>query len=89
MIRQRLDQIDDRGTRGVTIIQAQVTDLIKDTADFRDETRGWQRHHEGQHEQDQRDRTIARRWLVGAGIAGLASMATVITMLLDVLSHVH
>lgn len=45
--------------------------------------------HRRVHEQEARDRITGRRWLVGIGLAGLASMSAVITLLVDVLGHLH
>lgn len=81
--------MDSQGTRGVGILQLQVTEIVADLTQMRADTRAWQTEHERQHEQERRERIVGRRWLVGTGIAGLASMAAVISMLIELLSHVH
>lgn len=81
--------MDMQGTRGVAVLVAQVSDLAKDIADDKSDTDKWRREHERQHEHDEQARVVGRRWIVGIGVAGLASMATVITMLQQVLVHVH
>lgn len=89
ILRQRVDDMDTHGTRGVGAIQLQVGELVKDLADMRAETRTWQGQHERSHERDARDRITARRWLIGVGVAGVAAMTTVIGLLIDIASHVH
>lgn len=75
--------------RGVITLQAQVRELATDLAELKGETRTWQEGHDRTHAAEQHDRTAGRRWLIGAGIAGVASMAAVVGLLFDILSHVH
>lgn len=75
--------------RGVTILQQQVRELSTDLAELKGETRAWQQGHNQTHESEQRDRVAGRRWLVGIGVAGLASAAAVIGLLVDVVYQVH
>lgn len=85
----RVDSIDRDGTRGVAVLQAQMTDLAKDVAELKGESHTWQEAHERQHMADAAERVSGRRWLVTTAIAGLASMATAIGLLIDIASHVH
>jgi hypothetical protein len=85
----RLDQIDQVGTRGVGALQVQVTDLAKDVAELKGESRAWQTTHESQHQADAAERLQGRRWLVTTGIAGLVAMMTAIGLLIDIAAHVH
>lgn len=85
----RMESIDVHGTRGVAVLQQQVTELIKDLTEMKTENGTWQKSHDGEHRSDKRDRVTGRRWLIGIGFAGLAALAAVITMLFQVLSHVH
>jgi hypothetical protein len=85
----RMESIDVHGTRGVAVIQEQVTELIKDLTELKVENTGWQAGHALEHKQDKRDRVSGRRWLIGIGFAGLASMAAVIGLLEQVLAHIH
>jgi hypothetical protein len=82
---KRVDDLDMHGSRGVLTLQAQVTDLVKDMGQLT----GAFDAHQRQHVADARDRLIGRRWLVGTGLAGTATMAAVITLLLEILSHLH
>jgi hypothetical protein len=92
----RVENIDGSGTKGVIVVQAQLADVVKDLAELKsDELR---RAHEVNerfdaharvHEQDQHDRVTGRRWLVGIGVAGIGSMGAVLTLLIDVLAHLH
>jgi hypothetical protein len=91
-----LDSIDRDGTRGVMALQAQLTDTIKDITElktelhsFKGETSRWFEKHSNQHQQDMRDRTSGRRWMIGTAIAGMLAMAAVLTLLVQVLQNVH
>ena len=75
--------------RGVITLQAQMRELHTDLAELKGETRAWQQAHTAAHETDQRDRVSGRRWLIGVGIAGVASMSAVAGLLVDVLMHIH
>jgi hypothetical protein len=81
----RLDAIDSTGTRGVAVIAAQVTDVIKDVAELRNELG----KHEDKHVAEEKARVAGRRWALGFACAGLASMAAVIGLLLDIAATVH
>lgn len=85
----RVENIDTGGTRGVAVVQTQLIDVVKDLTELKAEVNSRFDAHVRVHAQDQQNRVIGRRWLVGIGVAGLASMSAVITLLLDVLSHVH
>jgi len=81
----RVDDLDAHGSRGVLILQAQVTELVKDLGQLN----GSFEQHQRQHQADSRDRIVGRRWLIGTGLASMATMATVITLLIQVLGHLH
>lgn len=103
----RTDDLDNHGTRGVGVIQSQLTDVIKDLAEVKAETKaeladtksevstlrtemeGRFDKHAKQHEDEVKARITARRWLIGIGIAGLASLAAVGGLLYDIMSHLH
>ena len=89
MLRHRVEQMDELGTRGVGILQLQVAGLVTDLAQAQADTRAWQATHEAHHEVERHERIIARRWLVGTGVGGVASMAAVITMLWQIIGHIH
>ena len=59
----RLEAIDAGGTRGIGVLQLQITELAKDFAG-----------HEKQHELAESRRVSARRWTVGAIIAAIAAV---------------
>lgn len=75
---RRLNTIDASGTRGVGVLQLQITDLAREFA-----------KHEEKHAQDETRRVAARRWGWTFVAAGAASMAAVITLLVDIASHLH
>lgn len=66
----RLDAIDTGGTRGIGILQQQITDLAKDVhgVELRLE------QHDRQHDEEKRERLSGRRWLMGLAFGLLASI---------------
>ena len=94
--RTRLDTIDVMGTRGVGVIQAQLLDVTRDLTELKSdvnvkfvEINTIFSGHLRNHESEKRDRVSARRWLMGIGVAGIASMTAVISLLVELLSKVH
>lgn len=86
---ERVERIDQTGTRGVGVIQVQITELAKDLAELKGETNAWQASHERQHSDDVAARTMGRRWMIGSVIAGAAAAGTIIAMLADIVAQVH
>lgn len=82
---RRIETIDDHGTRGVGVLQNQMLDLSKDVAKLEIALE----HHELGHKEERNDRVRNRKWVLGAVIGGLASMATVISLLLELVLHAH
>ncbi len=85
----RLENIDDHGTRGITALTAQVTEIVKDVAALQSELTSKFEAHVRLHEQDHRERISGRRWLIGTGFAGIGAMCAVIALLTEVLSRIH
>jgi hypothetical protein len=77
---RRIDAIDQSGTRGVGIVQVQLTDLAKDVAALgaRMDT------HDREHESEARDRRSSRRWMVATAIAFMAMLETPLIYLVSV-----
>lgn len=96
MVIARVDSLDRDGTRGVLALQAQLTDAVKDVTElkadltgFKKDTQKWFEKHGEQHDQDLKDRTSGRRWMIGTAIAGLLALAAVLTLLVQVFQSVH
>lgn len=89
ILRDELHRLDDHGSRGVGVIQTQLTDLVKDMTEMKSEMNSRFEAHQRVHDQDHNDRISGRRWLIGTGIAGIAAMAALVAMMWDVLQHVH
>ena len=79
----RVNTIDEHGTRGVGVIQAQLTELVKDVGKLE----GRLDAHSVQHQQEARERVTGRRWLIGTGIAVMGSMAAVLAVLATLAGH--
>lgn len=79
---QRFDSMDRSGTRGVGVVQEQLTDLRGDVAGLmaRMET------HERNHVAEAKERLAGRRWAIGALIAFAAILETPI---LYVAARIH
>jgi hypothetical protein len=88
-LRAEMLRLDDHGGRGVIALQVQLVDLVKDVTEMKVEMNTRFDAHAKVHADDAARRVAGRRWLIGAVIGGAASMATVIGMLYDILSHVH
>lgn len=65
---RRLESIDTSGTRGVGVLQQQITDLAKDVSAVAVR----QEKHDREHASDAKARASSRRWMIGTGIAFLA-----------------
>jgi hypothetical protein len=85
----RLNDIDDHGTKGVASLQVQLTELVKDVLELKGDMNTRFTSHEKVHETDVKNRVSGRRWLIGTGIAGILSLATVVGLLFDILTHIH
>lgn len=69
---RRLEAIDAGGTRGVGVLQLQITDLAKDFA-----------AHEKQHEILEVRRVAGRRWAIALAVAAIAAIdGPMVTILL-------
>ena len=73
-LRQELIRIDDHGTRGVAVVQTQLTDVIKDVLELKSEINKRFEEHQRQHERDETTRSSNRRWTLGFGVAVLAAI---------------
>jgi hypothetical protein len=78
----RVESLDDRGPRGVGVIQTQLTEVSKDLAKLEARLDA----HQAQHEQERHERIVGRRWLIATGIA-LASSVTAIAGVLATIAH--
>lgn len=70
---RRIEAIDQGGTRGVAVLQLQLTDLAKDLA-----------AHEQQHNQLEARRVSGRRWAIALAVAAVAAIdGPMVTILLS------
>lgn len=72
---RQVERIDEHGSRGVGILQQQITDLIKDVLEIKADTSRQLREHEQAHERERRERTSSRRWAAGTAVGLLAALA--------------
>lgn len=78
---RRMDQIDTEGTRDSGVLATQVATVIKDVSELRQALRD----HGISHEQEERNRVIRRRWLIGTIIAVLAVVETPLLYLVTII----
>lgn len=78
---RRLDSIDASGTRGVGIVQVQLTDLAKDVAALRaqlhEDVAGLEKRlddHDTYHREQERQGIVSRRWIITTWIAVLVAV---------------
>ena len=67
-------------------ISVQLTEVIKDVADVKNDLASFRRDHEDQHRREYQARTTSRRWMIATLIAALAVIET---PLLILVAHVH
>lgn len=85
----QLQSMDRDGTRGFGVLQNQIIDLLKDLTELKISLDLFRTTHLAQHEKEVKDRQSGRHWLIGMGIAGIASMSAVGTLIIEVLIKVH
>lgn len=96
----RLDSIDQNGTRGVQAITVQIVDLVKDLTELRSEmslgVSGLRTDmdkrfddHDALHKQEKKDRQSSRRWMIGTAIAFMAVLVAVLALVLQLTVHLH
>lgn len=88
-LREELHRIDDHGTRGVTAMQVQVTDLIKDVLDLKNDVNSRFQAHQDAHDTAERERRSGRRWLLSTVIAALVVLVAILTLLLQIAGRVR
>jgi hypothetical protein len=81
----RLDGLDTHGPRGMLTLTANMTELTRDLA----EVRGELTEHRVAHADEARSRTKSRRWAITASLGGAATAATLLTMMAQILAHLH
>jgi hypothetical protein len=86
---RRVDTMDQTGTRGVGVIQAQLTDLARDVAKLEGQFTAHETEHRHEAEKREQQRRAGSRWRISAAIAGSASFAAVLALLIQILTHVR
>lgn len=82
----RIEGVDSGGTKGVAVVQAQMTEVVRDLTELKAEVDKRFNTHMAQHDRDTRDRLAARRWGVGTF---LAALAIIVTLLLNITLHLR
>lgn len=77
----RLEGIDQGGTKGVAVVQAQLLEVVKDLTELKADVNARFDAHLREHAQESADRTATRRWMIGTF---LAALAIIVTLLLNI-----
>lgn len=96
----RMDSIDVNGTRGVAVLQAQMTELVRDVTALKGEMAERFTVHLKEHDddirqraqaraEDLRSRRAARRWRVTTTIAAAAVLLTLLGLVTDIVLRLH
>lgn len=89
MVARRVEQMDDKGTRGVAGIAIELGHVKTDLTALKSELEQHHREHaQDRIEQAQRV-TATRRFRIGAAAAWLASVSGVVALLVDISSKLH
>lgn len=99
-VRERINSIDDHGTRGVVGLTVQITELIREFGEFKLQVMTRFTTHDNQHEQDEKDRLAAvekeredrkrsRRWTATFIVSALVALSAVITLLVYIAATLH
>jgi hypothetical protein len=81
----RVDGLDIQGPRGMLTLTANMTELTRDLA----EVRGELVEHRAAHAHEAQSRARSRRWAITASLGAAATAATLLTMMAQVLAHLH
>lgn len=82
----RLEGMDQSGTKGVAVVQTQLTDLVKDVVRLEAELDKRFDEHAHMHTAEAQSRTVSRRWAVSTF---LAALAIIVTLLLNITIRLH
>lgn len=84
--RSRMENIDSGGTRGVTGVQVQLAEVVKDVVSLQAEVTAKFEAHAKQHDQDRRERVSGRRWLIVTALTGIGVLGGIVGLLVEVLA---
>ena len=88
-LQQRVESMDSHGTRGVGILQEQITNLVRDITEIKTTVDHKFRDVDDRFELQRQERLSGRRWLIGIGIAGVSALAAVLAILVAIFQQVH
>lgn len=77
-LRNRVDQMDQHGTRGVGTLQVRIDELVKDFAELKVDQVNWQAGHLALHQQETQSAQQSRRYILTTSIAILALVVTIL-----------
>lgn len=74
----RIMSLDEHGTKGVIVVQAQLAEVIKELAELKADFKA-----------EKTARTLTRRWILGLAVAATGAVAGLTTALIETLAHLH
>lgn len=78
VLRSRIDQMDQHGTRGVGSLQVRIDELVKDFTEMKIATSEWQTDHLRMHKEETDNARQSRRYILTTTIAILALVITLL-----------
>lgn len=80
LLRQRIDQMDQHGTRGVGTLQVRIDEIIKDLTEMKVGYSTWQTDHLALHKAETDNAKQSRRYILTTSIAILAVVVAVLAI---------
>ncbi len=87
LLRAELMRLDDHGTRGVGVVQSQLTDVIKDVVELKSEMTSRFAEHSRLHERDEDRRIAGRRWSLAFAVAVIGAVGGLYPLVLAYHGH--
>lgn len=88
-LREDVRRLDEHGTRGIGVVQAQLTDVVKNLAEMKSEVNTRFEAHQRVHDRDEQARVSGRRWMIATTATMLGGLAGVLGLLVEILQHLH
>lgn len=83
----RMESIDSGGTRGIGVIDAKLTEVVRDLATLQSSVDSRFEAHNVLHETDRKDRISGRRWAIGTSIAIMTALIAMLALIADMWTH--
>lgn len=86
---QKIESLDDHGSRGVSVLQVQVTELAKAITRLETEMDQGFKGHQERHDREAETLAISRRWRAGLTVTAVLAVAGMFVTILSLLLQSH